>query len=288
MFTAKLIPNARELSPLGPVILSQMRVSFSFLLLLPLLLLGGGSDAVRFPKREILRSMLLGVLGLAGANYFYYLAIEKSTVATAIIVQYTAPVWVLLYMVVRGLQRPTAKRVLAVLLAVVGAALAIGVLNSAQIRANASGIAASLGAAFSFAFYTVYGHDVLSANPRWKVTLYALLGASLFWLILNPPNRILAAHYSGQQWLFLLIFSVTSMLVPIAFYFSGLQHLDATRAIVTSCLEPIFAILCAAIFLHEGLSWIQVVGVVIVLVATIVVQLPETKDKTQEALGSAS
>jgi len=268
---------------LGPVILSQTRVTFSFLLLLPLLLLAGGVEAVRFPKREILRSMLLGVLGLAGANYFYYLAIDKSTVATAIIVQYTAPVWVLLYMVARGFQRATAKRVLAVLLAVVGAALAIGVLNSAQIKANAFGIAASLGAAFSFAFYTVYGHDVLSSNPRWKVTLYALLGASLFWLVLNPPNDILAAHYSGHQWLFLLVFSITSMLVPIAFYFSGLQHLDATRAIVTSCLEPIFAILCAAIFLHEGLSWVQIVGVFIVLVATVVVQLPEANGKTQEA-----
>ena len=268
---------------MGPVILSQTRVTFSFLLLLPLLLLVGGREAVRFPKREILRSMLVGVLGLAGANYFYYLAIDKSTVATAIIVQYTAPVWVLLYMVARGFQRPTARRVLAVLLAVIGAALAIGVLNSAQIKANAYGIAASLGAAFSFAFYTVYGHDVLSSNPRWKVTLYALFGASLFWLILNPPNRILAAHYSGHQWLFLLVFSVTSMLVPIAFYFSGLQHLDATRAIVTSCLEPIFAILCAAVFLHEGLSWIQIVGVVIVLVATVIVQLPEASGRTQEA-----
>jgi len=100
---------------------------------------------------------------------------------------------------------------------------------------------------------------------------------------LNPPNRILAAHYSGSQWIFLLVFAVTSMLVPIAFYFSGLQHLDATRAIVTSCLEPIFAILCAAIFVHEGLSWIQVVGVVIVLVATVIVQLPEGSARTREA-----
>ena len=131
------------------------------------------------------------------------------------------------------------------------------------------------GAAFSFAFQTVYGHDILSKNPRWKVMLYSLVGATLFWLVLNPPNRIAAAHYSGQQWLFLLVFAITSMLLPIMFFFSGLQYLDATRAIVTSCLEPIFAILCAALALHEGLSWVQVVGVGIVLAATVLVQLPE-------------
>jgi drug/metabolite transporter (DMT)-like permease len=286
VFTAKLIPNAQALPPLGPAILAQTRVSFALLLLIPVMLAFGGVNAVRMSRREIVRCMLLGVFGLVGANYFYYLAIEKSTVATAIIVQYTAPVWVLLYMVARGAQRATAQRVMAVALAVVGAALAIGLFSSAQIRASAFGIVASLGAAFSFAFQTIYGHDILSNNPRWKVMLYSLLGATLFWLVLNPPNRVVAAHYSGQQWLFLLVFSITSMLLPITFYFSGLQYLDATRAIVTSCLEPIFAILCAALALHEGLRWVQVVGVAIVLAATVLVQLPEKQREAAEAQSS--
>jgi len=286
VFTAKLIPNAQALPPLGPAILAQTRVSFALLLLIPVMLAFGGVNAVRMSRREIVRCMLLGVFGLVGANYFYYLAIEKSSVATAIIVQYTAPVWVLLYMVARGAQRATAQRVMAVALAVVGAALAIGLFSSAQIRASAFGIVASLGAAFSFAFQTIYGHDILSNNPRWKVMLYSLLGATLFWLVLNPPNRVVAAHYSGQQWLFLLVFSITSMLLPITFYFSGLQYLDATRAIVTSCLEPIFAILCAALALHEGLRWVQVVGVAIVLAATVLVQLPEKQREAAEAQSS--
>ena len=283
MFTAKLIPNAKALPPLGPAILAQTRVSFALLLLIPIMLAVGGVDALRMRRREIFRCMLLGVFGLVGANYFYYLAIEKSSVATAIIVQYTAPVWVLLYMVARGAQRATAQRVMAVALAVAGAALAIGLFSSAQIRASAFGIIASLGAAFSFSFQTIYGHDILLNNPRWKVMLYSLLGATLFWLILNPPNRIIAAHYSGQQWIFLLVFAITSMLLPITFYYSGLQYLDATRAIVTSCLEPIFAILCAALALHESLRWIQVVGVAIVLSATVLVQLPEKRSVAADA-----
>ena len=283
VFTAKLIPNAKTLPPLGPAILAQTRVSFALLLLVPIMLAFGGVEALRMRGREVFRCMLLGVFGLVGANYFYYLAIEKSTVATAIIVQYTAPVWVLLYMVARGAQRATAQRVMAVALAVVGAALAIGLFSSAQIRASAFGIVASLGAAFSFSFQTIYGHDILLNNPRWKVMLYSLLGATLFWLVLNPPNRIFAAHYSGQQWIFLLVFAITSMLLPITFYYSGLQYLDATRAIVTSCLEPIFAILCAALALHEGLRWIQVVGVGIVLSATVLVQLPEKRTAAADA-----
>src|SRR5205823_7299670 len=70
-------------------------------------------------------------------------------------------------------------------------------------------------------------------------------------LPIYPPWKIIAAHYNWQQWLFLLTFAIFSMLLPFSLYFAGLQYLDATRAIVTSCLEPIFAILFAASFVHE-------------------------------------
>ncbi len=65
------------------------------------------------------------------------------------------------------------------------------------------------------------------------------------------------------------------MLIPFSFYYAGLRHLDPTRAIVTSCLEPVFTILIAATFLAERLGWLQVLGIVLVLAATVVVQSPQ-------------
>ena len=81
--------------------------------------------------------------------------------------------------------------------------------------------------------------------------LYATLAASLFWIIINPPHKIIAAHYSWGAWLFLAVFSFLSMLLPFTFYFAGLKLLVPTKAIIASCLEPVFAILIAAIALNE-------------------------------------
>ena len=53
----------------------------------------------------MIRAFLLGAFGLAISNYAYYLAIQKTTVATAIILQYTAPIWVLLFLVLTGQQK---------------------------------------------------------------------------------------------------------------------------------------------------------------------------------------
>ena len=214
---------------------------------------------------------------MAASNYFYYLAIQKTNVATAIVVQYTAPIWVLLYVAVRQLQKPTLARLAAVVLALAGIALAIGVIGGHGLRLDRIGVIAALLAAFSFAFYNIAGHDILTNYDHWIVLLYTVFSASVFWIVVNPPWKIVAAHYSGAQWLFLLGFALISMLIPFAFYFAGLKYLEPTRAIVVSCLEPVFAILIAAIALGEVLRWPQIIGILLVLGAIVLVQMPDPK-----------
>lgn len=272
--------------PLDPLILAQARTSISLLVLFPVILLWKGKAALRISRRDLFYCVLLGILGLAASNYFYYYAIAKTSVATAIILQYVAPIWVLLYMVIRGLQRATGMRVIAVFLAFVGSVLAIG---AVAVRSNApfvelvgiklhwGGVFAAELAGMSFAFYNIVGGALVNRHDRWSVLVYGLASAAAFWLIVNPPWKIYAQHYTSEQWLFLALFSVTSMLLPFSCYFAGLQYLDPTRAIVTSCLEPVFAILFAASFVHEAVTWVQAAGVGIVLLATILVQMPDKR-----------
>jgi DME family drug/metabolite transporter len=275
-FTGRL-PGLQQVNPIDPLILSQGRATFSFLVLLPILMLLRGRHGLRLPARDLGQLFLIGILGVAASNYFYYLAIQRTNVATAIIVQYTAPIWVLLYTVARRLQKPTLQQVAAVGLAVTGIALVIGVFGGGGLRLDAVGLFAALLAAFSFAFYNIGGHDILARRDRWIVLLYTTCSASLFWLVVNPPWRLIAAHYSAAQWLFLLLFSLLSVLAPFAFYFAGLQHLEPTRAIVVSCLEPVFSIVIAAIALGELMRPLQVIGIVFVLAAITVVQLPNRR-----------
>src|SRR5437899_12673645 len=276
-FTGRLLPGGEALRPIDPLILSQSRTTFSFLIFLPVLGLCRGWRQLRLPRADVGRIFLLGTLGVAASNFFYYLAIQRTNVATAIILQYTAPIWVLLYSVARKLQRPTLQRVSAVGLAVAGIAMVIGVSGPGAFRLDPLGMMAALLAAFSFAFYNIGGHSILARYNRWTVLLYTTFSASLFWIAVNPPWKIVAAHYSGGQWAFLLGFSLVSVLGPFSFYFAGLQHLEPTRAVVVSCLEPVFSIVIAAIVLGEILRPTQVLGIVIVLAAIIVVQLPDRK-----------
>ncbi len=274
-FTGHLLPGSGVLGAIDPLILSQSRATLSLAVLFPVLLIRRGAPALRVPWRDLVQFVVLGILGVAVSNYFYYVAIQRTNVATAIILQYTAPVWVLLYTVARGAQRPSLRRTAAVCLAVFGCAFAVGFVGSGEFRMDKIGVMAALLAAFSFAFYNVGGHKVLARYDRWKVLLWVLVGTSAFWMCVNPPWKIIAAHYGRQQWEFMLVFSLVSVLGPFSCYFAGLQHLEPTRAIVVSCLEPVFSIVIAALVLGELVRPMQTVGIILVLIAIVLIQLPE-------------
>ena len=271
MFNGKLALAGETSHPIDPLILSQTRTSFSLLVLLPVLVGRRGWQRIELPVRDLVHCLILGILGVAASNYFYYVAIQRTSVAIAIVLQYTAPVWVLLYVVARGQQRLTLQKVAAVGVAVAGIALTIGVL-------------AAEGAAISFAFYNVGGHRILARYDRWRVLVWTLSSAAVFWLIVNPPWRVVAAHYTLAQWAFLFVFSMISVLGSFSLYFLGLQYLEPTRAIIVSCLEPVFSILLAALLLGERVRPVQTVGIALVLSAIVIVQLPARDGAEREAV----
>ncbi len=279
MFTGRLPFFETALRPIDPLILSQTRTTCSLLVLLPILTASKGWQRIKLPARDLAHCFLLGTLGVAVSNYFYYVAIQRTNVAIAIIVQYTAPVWVLIYVVARRQQTLSLQKVLAVALAVTGIALVIGIIGARStgglaLHFDSYGLIAALLASFSFAFYNVAGHRILACYDRWRVLVWTLAAAALFWLFVNPPWKIVAARYVPVQWLFLFVFSMISVLGAFSLYFLGLQYLEPTRAIIASCLEPVFSILLAALLLGETLRPVQTLGIVFVLAAIVIVQRP--------------
>ena len=129
VFTGKFQLAGETQHPIDPLLLSQTRTTFSLLVLVPLLGAPGGWRRIQLPRPDLIQCLILGILGVAVSNYFYYVAIQKTSVAIAIVLQYTAPVWVLLYVVARGQQKLTVQKVAAVAVAIAGIALTIGIIR---------------------------------------------------------------------------------------------------------------------------------------------------------------
>lgn len=257
---------------ISPVVLTQARTTFTVLVFGPILFLRFGRRMFSISTRDLILCALVGTLGVACSNFFYYLAVQKSTVSLAITVQYTAPLWVLIYMVARGRERATFQRTAATLVAMIGTALAIGVFQTG-VKFSVIAVSAALLASFGYAFYNVAGQGLVTRNHQFTVMFYLLLASAVLWTVVDPPWKLMAQNFTVPQWGFLFVFACLSMVLPYMLYLSGLKYLDPTRAVITSCLEPVFAIVFAVLFVGESLRALQIVGIVAVLVATVMVQI---------------
>lgn len=262
------------------MVLTQMRTTFAVMVLALILILRFGKPIFKISRQDLALCFLVGTMGVACSNYFYYLAVQKATVSLAITVQYTAPVWVLLYMVLRGREKATLQKTIAALVAMAGTALAIGVFHS-DAKASTLAVGAALLASFGYAFYNIGGQGLVTRNHQLTIMFYVLSSSALLWTVVDPPWRVAAQHFSSGQWEFFFAFACLSMVLPYMFYFSGLRYLDPTRAVVTSCLEPVFAIVFAVIFIRERLAALQIVGILAVLAATVMVQMKPKAESNQ-------
>jgi len=222
----------------------------------------------------------LGLFGVAAVQGTYYYAISTLGVGLAILIQYIAPALIVAYGALRGM-RVRAATVVALASALLGIALLVSNVAATpgtRVRHSPLDWAVGFGSAVSFAFYVVFSKRGLRRYPPETVLFYTFLIAGLFWAVVTPPWRIAAAGYGADLWVMFAALGVFSTLVPFFLFNSGLKRLSAAEAGIIASLEPVVAVLSAAVFLGEGLRAFQWVGAVLVLIAASLasIQAPET------------
>jgi drug/metabolite transporter (DMT)-like permease len=259
---ARFVFRDRHVPPLTVV---ELRLVIAVLLLGPWLVWRKPA-ALRIRRADWGYFLVLGLLGVATVQGTYYYAIATLGVGLAILLQYVAPALIVGFGALRGARiRP--PMIAAVVGALIGTALLVGGLGDEARSIPVSGWIAGAGAALSFAFYILYSKRGLARYPPEAVLFYTFLIAAAFWAIITPPTRILAAGYDGSLWLMFLGLGVFSTLVPFVFFYSGLRRLPPDQAGIVATMEPVVAVVSAAVVLGEGLRPLQWLGAVMVLAA---------------------
>jgi drug/metabolite transporter (DMT)-like permease len=268
--TAKLILS----TDIDTIVLVQTRMTISCLVMLSFFLLFK-RDVLRVKAKDLLSFALLGVFGSAGSNFTYYYAIKELNVATAILLQYLAPLLVLAYAAVTKDEKLTALKVIAGLVSLAGCFLAVGGGSFSLEGKSTSGLVAGFGSAFTWGFANIMIRRLLRTYSVWTTLMYSFIFASIFWVFIHPPWLLVEAGFSAQTWGMLAVFAIISILIPHSLYYSGVQYLTASRAIITATAEPVIAIGFAFLFLGETLTPIRLAGAVLVIAAIMLLQLKE-------------
>jgi len=224
-------------------------------------------------RADLLSLILIGAVGLALNQGFYYLSLTMVSVGYSLLLQYLAPVHLMVYGVLSKTERMTGGKMAAVGAAICGCALMVLGQEGGVARVSLAGTLLAIGSGVCFAFYTAYGKQFLrSYDPRTMIT-YAFLTSAIVWLTVRPPWKIDWASIDLSMWLFFIYLASAATILPFALYSASLRHLEASRSSLTSMLEPVVAASVAWIWLGEKMGPIQIAGAAAVVGGVLLLQI---------------
>jgi drug/metabolite transporter (DMT)-like permease len=261
---------------IAPRQLAALRCTGAAAGLLAVLAALGSLPRLRVPRRSLPHLAVLGVVGAALIQWFYFEAIDRLPVGIAILLEFTGPVLVAVYARVVQRQRVGGGVWVALALSLAGLALVAEVWTDT--RLDAGGLAAGVAAAACLATFLLVGrHSSGTIDPA-ASAFWTFAFASVFWVALEPLWRVEGSVLGGATslggrldavdvpvWVALGAVVVLGTLLPYLLDLAALAHLAATTVGAVGMLEPVVATVVAWAWLEQSLSPAQLLGGLVIL-----------------------
>jgi drug/metabolite transporter (DMT)-like permease len=244
----------------SPVAFTGLRVGIAAAFLLVVAFAG---RRIAISRRDVIRLLLLGVVGNGLYQLFFIHGVARTRAGNAALIVGAAPAFIALVARARGMERVKRLTLVGIGLSVIGVGLVI--VGSAS---SSSGETTLLGSLLVFlgvicwTFYTIGLQPYTKRIDVLQLSAVTMVGGAVPLLIASAPALVSTnwGVIGMGGWLALFYSSVISIGVAYFFWYRGLRVLGATRTSVYSNLQPIVALLAAWAFLNETPTIFQGVG----------------------------
>ena len=256
--------------------LTQIRTGGAFIILFTFYIIFRRQE-LKTTKKELPWLILFGVVGVTLVQALYFVAISRMYVGIALLIEFTAPIWILIFLRFVLKKHVPAGLWYAIALAFTGLLMItqiwdgltvdqIGLIAAFLDALALAGyflIADFLGKSKSSGAIATWGFGVASvllffALPIWNFPVDALSNE------MNLLGRF--EDYSLPGWTLVLWIVIMGTIAPYLFVISGLKLMSASTASIFGMIEPVLAGIFAWWWLNESLTTIQLIGCLVVLI----------------------
>jgi drug/metabolite transporter (DMT)-like permease len=219
------------------------------------------------PRRGRRAGFALGAVGYATQAGLFFAALRRMDASLLELVLYTYPAWVTLGAFALGRERPTPRRLGALVLSSAG--LMVVLAAAAGGSFDALGAAMALGASLAYTTYILVADRASVQMPALGLSALVCLGATVSFAAAGVASGQVDTGFAARGWLWLALIAVVSTVVPIVTFFAGLARVGPSTASILSTLEPVVTVVLAYLAFSERLSAVQLAGATLVLGAAV-------------------
>lgn len=235
----------------------------------------GNIFAIWKNKRDVKELLVFSLIGLLGAQYGFYYTINQSNAATATILQYEAPIFVIMWESIKNRHLPSRKEIVGIMLALAGVFLISTHGRPDQLVISFQALVMGIMSAIALAVYTVCPVHILKDYSTATVIGW---GQLLSAIALFP---LLKGFSSGCTWDMASIAGVSYIVIlgtviPFGLFLIGMKVIGATKASLISCFEPLCSILCVVAVLGTQLAGLDIMGMFCIVSTVLMLSIPES------------
>jgi drug/metabolite transporter (DMT)-like permease len=236
-----------------------------------LVVVSGGVAAVRRPGRRALPVLVLAGGGQAAIAFVSLSALRYIPAATLTFLFYTYPAWVAVTAALRGTERLTGRRALALALSLAGIALMIGMPGAGGL--HPLGALLALSSALLYAGYIPVIDYLGRDMPPSVTSAYAAGGAAVTLTVVALAQDGLAVQFTLTAWVAILLLAVVCTVLAFIAFLRGLAAIGPVRTAIVSTIEPFWTALLASIALGQSTGPRTFTGGLLIAAAVILLQL---------------
>lgn len=219
--------------------------------------------------KELLMFLVSGTFIFLTAT-LYYAAMQMSSVSTAVMLMYTAPIFVLIYSVSFLGEKLNLIKVLSIFGMIAGCALVSGIIGG--MKFNVIGILLGFASGISYAIYNIatkiemrHGSNPLSA------TLYNFIFMSIIALLsCNAPKMFDLTMVNPMAAIPLMIgIGIFTCITPYFLYTLAIKELPVGVASALGIIEPMAATIYSVVFFREQLGLLPACGIVLIMLSVV-------------------
>jgi drug/metabolite transporter (DMT)-like permease len=217
-----------------------------------------------FPRGKILLQLIgMGALGYAGQSFSYLTAIKYASAGLVALLLYLYPIFVFTLSVIVLREKVTWIKIVALILALLGTALAVDPAGG-----QLNGILLAISAALIYSVYIIVGTNVMKhvSVVQSSVVIFASAG-SVYGILMTVNGTHFPTTNTG--WLGIAGIVLIATVIPVIAFLAGLERIGPTNAAMLSTLEPVVTVLLAGLIFGERLETIAILGGGLILVAVI-------------------
>ena len=250
--------------------LTQARCTGAFIIILAYVLIRN-PRSLPAKKAEIWWLAIYGAVGMALVQVGYFIAISRMPVGISLIIEFTAPIWIVLY--IRFVKKKFVPKLMWLSIALGFGGLLLVARVWQGLTLDGIGVIAAIIDAFALASYFLLGEKLGAKRSTDSLTVWGFGFATIVWLVVTPiwsfPFGVFTrdinllgifSQYTLPGWVLLLWIIVMGTIVPYISILHGLKQLSASTSSVIGMLEPVLAGAFAWWWLRETLVPIQLIG----------------------------